>query len=218
MKKYTVLIVAILLASFTIFAQEKQPDFQTVKTEKGMMVLNNNKAQPFAFLVAGNNPEGKQNQDGSLFVQTDRQGLNVYFIKTADFLDGRPTKSESETLYNHREWDVAAQEKAWGKKLEVKMGLDMVKIHDLRLGNLPTKIIPTFNWTFPNPQNANISGYYQTVVMGDLVVMLGTSFDSSVNIEEVKKSFTETFESFSLLPPQKAKVTPKKKTSKGKKN
>ena len=67
-----VIIVALFTCSVLSFAVAAQvvPDFSTVKTEKGMMVLNNNKVQPFSFLVPGSDPNGKQDVDGSLVIST----------------------------------------------------------------------------------------------------------------------------------------------------
>lgn len=220
MNKLLITLFTTLFLSLNIFAQT--PDFQTVKTEKGMMVLNNNKVQPFSFLVAGNNPNGKQNDDGSLFIQTDSGGLYVHFIKTKDFLGTKKLTDELEILKAHRDWDVANEEKAWKAKLNLEVNsANFIKVFNLQNNLFPTKMISTVYWAFPapNPENPNRS-LYQTVLLGDTVLMIRTGFDKSVNIEEVRDFFKKTLESISLLPPQKQLVASKKKVanSKPKKN
>lgn len=221
MKSFTFLIIATLFLSSFLFAQNQPtPDFQTVKTEKGMMVINNNQAQPFAFLVAGKNPEGKQNNDGSLLIQTDSGGLIIYFIKTTDFLEAKKKYNESEILTAHRDWDISAQEKGWKTKLNLdEKGADSVKIFNHKSSIETLQNISSIYWSYPapNPESPNRS-FIQTVVIGDLVLMIETVFDKTVKLVEVHKFIKETLESITLLPPQKPKTLPKKKISKAKKN
>ncbi len=211
MRTLTIIFIAIFAFSWSITAQT--PHFQTVKTEKGMMILNNNKVQAFSFLVVGNNPKGEQKNDGSLFIQTDNGGLFVHFIKTKEFLGTKNITDELEILKTHREWDVANEEKAWKAKLNVDIdGFTFVKIFNLQNNLFPTKTISSVYWSFPapNPENPNRS-LYQTVSLGDVVLMIRTNFDKSVKIEEVRAFFKQTLESITLLPPQKQQITPKKK-------
>jgi hypothetical protein len=218
MKHLTIILTAIFIFALPIFAQDQQPDFQTVKTAKGMMVMNNNRAQSFAFLVAGSNPEGKQNQDGSLLIQTDTGAVIVYFVKTSTFLDPKKITKPNEILYAHREQDIANQETLSKTKLNVDVqGFAMVKVFKMTDGIQKNQNIPSYYWSYTSSNSTN-RAYYQTVLMGDQVLMLGTVFDSSVKTEEVRDFFTRTLESLTLLPPQKAKAAPKKTSSKGKKN
>jgi hypothetical protein len=216
MKNLTIVLIAIFALCLPILAQT--PDFQTVKTEKGMMVLNNNKVQAFSFLVAGSNPSGKQNDDGSLFIKTDSGGLYVHFVKTKDFLGTKKVTDELEILKAQREWDVANEEKAWKAKLNVDVdGVAFVKIFNLQNNLFPTKTISTVYWSFPapDPENPNRS-LYQTVLLGDVVLMIRTNLDKSVKVEEVRAFFKQILESITLLPSQKQTVPPKKKPLKGK--
>jgi hypothetical protein len=219
MKKYTFAGLTFLLLSFTIIAQDKQiADFSTVKTEKGMMVINYDRSQSFAFLVAGRNPESKQNEDGSLLIRTENNGVIVYFIKTSTFLDQKKITRRNELLYTHRERDIAAQETALKTKLNVDVqGFAPVKVYNMTDGIQKFKDIPSYYWSYPSSDSEN-RAYYQTVLMGNQVLMLGTVFDRSVKMGEVRSFFTQTLESLTLLPPQKAKASTKKKTGQVKKN
>lgn len=208
-----VLVLCLFLNSFVIAQKQSTPDFSTVKTEKGMMVVNNNPSQPFSFLVAGKNPTGAQKDDGSLLVETESNGVIVYFIKTKDFLAAQKLTNETEILKAHRDWDIAVQEKAWKSKLNVDLKeFSLLTVFDLRNQIFPNKTIPTAYWSYPSPsaETPNRS-FYQTILMGDLILMLGAVADKSVKIEEVRAFLKEIFETVTLLPAQK--VTPIKKST-----
>ncbi len=217
MRHFILTILALFVLILAVSAQ-RTPDFQTVKTEKGMAVFNYNQAQAFSFLVAGNNPEGKQNDDGSLLIKTDSGALYVYFAKTSDFLDKKKTYNELETLNAHRDQDILTQEKA----LQVKFDVDVksesfIKVFNLTNNVFPTKLINTVYWSYKTPNSDNPGrALYQTVLIGDLILMLGTVFDQSVKTAEVQDFFKQTLESITLLPPQKQEVKPKRKRSKEK--
>jgi hypothetical protein len=208
LKIFAAVLVFLFVQIGTSFAQT--PDFQTVKTEKGMMVLNNNKAQPFSFLVAGNNPQGEQNNDGSLSIRTDSNGVTVHFIKTADFLETKKTYSVDETLKAHKAWDIATQENAGKEKLPILAeGFDFISIFDLTNNLFPNKTINSYYWSYTVAESQN-RVFYQTVLLGDLVLMLGTGFDESVKTEDIRLVFREIFKTITLLPQQKAVAKPKK--------
>ena len=199
----------IILTTFALFTfglpiTAQQPDFQTVKTEKGMMVLNNNKVQPFSFLVPGSDPNGKQDVDGSLVISTNLGVAVVYFVKTNDFLDKKKTYTEAEKLAAHRDWDIARQEKAWKAKLkDLEKGESFVKVFNLTNNLFPTKLVPTVNWLYTEPKPGNTDRtLYQTVLIGDVVIMLGAVFPTTIKTEEVRTFFNQTLESISILPPQ----------------
>ncbi len=220
--KILILAIAILLGLTLPSAAQNAPDFTTVKTEKGMMVLNNSKAQAFSFLVPGKNPSGQQDDDGSLVISTDTGVAVIYFVKTSTFLDKKKTYTEAETLAAHRDWDIAAQEKAWKAKLiDLQKGESFVKVANLTNNLFPTKLLPTISWiyTTPKPNNTDRT-LYQTVVLGDTVLMLAAVFPTDIKPEEVRTFFTQTLESISLLPPltsaPKTKPKPAKKPIKKK--
>ncbi len=212
--KFLLTIFAIFILSLSAFGQT--PDFQSVKTEKGLMVLNNNKAQSFSFLVAGNNPKGEQNADGSLSVATDKGGFELYFVKTKDFLGTKKLTDEVGILQAHQDWDIAKEENAWTKKLNVATKLEVEKfanfvtIKNLQNQLFPSKTISTLYWSYSMPNSSN-RYFNQTVVIGDLVIMFVAGYEKSVNVEIIKSFFKETLQSLTLLPPQKEVVTPPKK-------
>ena len=176
MKTILLTIIATIILSISVFGQT--PDFQTVKTEKGMMILNNSKVQPFSFLVAGQNPNGKQNDDGSLFIKTDSGALFVHFVKTKDVPVTEKIIDELRILKAHRDWDVANEEKAWKAKLNVDVdSVTFIKVFNLQNNLFPAKMISSVYWGFsaPNPENPSRS-LYQTVLLGDVVLMIQTGF------------------------------------------
>ena len=202
MNKLLTSLFTIFVLSVAIIAQT--PDFQTIKTAKGMMVLNNSKVQPFSFLVPGDNATGSQNDDGSLIVKTDTGVAYVYFVKTSAFLDNKKAYTEAETLAAHRDWDIAAQEKAWKAKLNgLEKGESFIKVYDLTNKLFPTNLIPTVNWLYTAPKPGNTDRtIYQTVLLGDTLLMLGAVFPANTKPEQVRTFFKQTLESITLLPPQ----------------
>jgi hypothetical protein len=219
MNKFLLTIFATIILTLSIFGQT--PDFQTVKTEKGLMVLNRNPTQSFSFLVAGSNPKDRQNSDGSLSVATDDGGFELYFINVKDFLGTKKPTNEAEILQAHQDWDIAKEENAWTNKLKVATKLEVEKfanfvtIKNLQNQLFPTKTISTLSWSYTMP-NSSDKYFNQTVLMGDLVVMFTVGYEKSVNVEIITSFFKQTLESITLLPPQKQTVTPKKKVTKDK--
>jgi hypothetical protein len=99
MKNIVIVFLTIILLSAAVSAQEYQtPDFLTVKTAKGMMVVNNNKPKPFAFLIAGKEITAQQMENGSLLFTVDGRVLNVVFVKTSEFLGDKKDADEAEIL------------------------------------------------------------------------------------------------------------------------
>ena len=206
MKVLILAIASMLILYLPVTAQ--QPDFTTVKTEKGMMVLNNSKAQAFSFLVPGKNPSGQQDDDGSLVISTDTGVAVIYFVKTSTFLGKKKTYTEAETLAAHRDWDIAAQEKAWKAKLiDLQKGESFVEVFNLTNKIFPTKLLPTINWIYTTPKPGNTDRtLYQTVVLGDTILMLAAVFPTDIKPEEVRIFFKQTLESLTLLPPQSTTI------------
>lgn len=209
MRTVVTILFACFIFNFTADAQQT-PDFSTVKTEKGMMVIHNSKAQPFSFLVPGKDPNGRQNDDGSLLIGTGSGAIFVYFVKTSNFLDKKKIYTEAETLAAHRDSDIATQEKAWKTKLkDLEKGESFVKVFNLTNNLSPTKLAPTVNWIFTVPKPGNTDRtLHQTVLLGDTVLMLGAVFPTSVNPGEVRAFFTKILESITLLLPQKPTAIP----------
>ncbi len=217
MNKILLLFFVLCVLALTSAAQVT-PDFQTVKTAKGLLVLNNNAAQPFTLLVPGGNPTASQNNDGSLQISTDFNGLVVYFVKTKEFLGTKKITDESEILKAHRDWDIAAQETLWKAKLNVAAGeLSLLTIYNPPNNPIPGKNIATLYWSYPSPNATNTNQtYFQTVLVGDLVLMIGTGFDDTVKVEQIRDIFKTVFETLTLLPvqkniPAKKVIKPKKK-------
>lgn len=217
MKKYLSIITIILLLSLNLAAQvTREPEISMIKTNKGMAVFSRVPPQPFSFLVAGKNPQSSQNSDGGFRISTDEDGLYFYFVKTSDFLDAKRQYKTSEILTIQRQNDIAAQEKSLKKELHVNTtGEGKVTVDDLRKGLNEKAELETVYWSYQLPVGEN-RVLYQSVVLGDLVLMIGTAFDSSVKVEDIRSIFTRTLESITLLPPPQPKITPKKQTTQGK--
>ena len=183
-----------------------------IKTEKGMAVFYLKQPQAFSLLVAGKDPTGSQNKDGSLLIQTDTNGVTVNFIKTAEFLDKKKSYTENETLQAYKLWDIANKEAAWKTKLaSISDGVGFVKVFNLTNNVFPTKLVGSAYWGYTIDETA-VRSFYQAVLLGDVVLEIGTTFTESVKVEEVRASIKTILESITLLPPQK--ITPKKKPAK----
>ncbi len=220
MNKLLITLLTILVLSLTILTQT--PDFQMVKTPDGMIIVNNNKSQRFSFLVAGKNPKGELSDDGSLLVVTDEpalaEALLIFCVSKSDFPDNVKISDELEMLSVYRQFNVLKLEQIYQAKVNVDVeSKGFVNISNLTNKLFPTKLIPTFYWSYvaPTPENT-LRSLFQTVVIGDRVLVIATVFPESIKLEQVKLFFKETFESIALLPPQKQAVTPTKKSLKKK--
>ena len=220
--KNLLLLITILPVFILPVSAQKTPDFQTIKTEKGMMLLYRNEPQAFSFLVPQGNQDSVQNDDGSLLIATDSDALSeallVFFIKKSDFLDKKKMYDDSEILSVHRDLTVKKLEQVF--KTKVNLDIDskgFVKVYNLTNNLFPTKLLPTSYWSYvaPTPKNTDRT-LFQTVVIGDLVLVLGTAFNETTGLEKVRDFFKQTLESITLLPLQKQTVTPKKKPLKSK--
>lgn len=221
MKKLLLIITSLFVFGLPMAAQIP-PDFQMVETEDGMIVVNNNKSQRFSFLVAGANPAGEQSDDGSVSIITDSpvlaEALLVFCVKKSDFLNNKKTFNEVETLAAYRDLNVAKLERIFKAKVDVDVDVkSFASVSDLTNNMFPTKLIPTFYWSYiaPTPQNTART-LFQTVVIGDRVLVVGNSFPESIKLEQVKAFFKQTFESIALLPAKQQTVTPKKKVTRSK--
>jgi hypothetical protein len=221
MKTLTIIFIAIFALCLPIAAQST-PDFQMVKTEDGMIVVNNNKSQRFSFLVAGANPKGEQSDDGSVMVITDSpdlaEAMLIFCVKKSDFPQNSKIADEVEMLTTYRRLNVAKLEQIYQAKVNVDVDMkSFVTVSNLTNKLFPTKLIPTFYWSYiaPTPQNT-IRSLFQSVVIGDQVLVIATAFPESIKLEQVKKIFKQTFESIALLSDKQPTVTPKKKITKNK--
>jgi hypothetical protein len=119
----------------------------------------------------------------------------------------------------HHQWQISRRETAWKTKLDVTEGETLIHVFDLQLNQLPKKLISTLYWSYPLPENINqASEYYQTLLMGDVVINFHVVFPSTVKTERVKESLKEILDTFTLMPPQRGTVKPKAKPKTSKKS
>lgn len=183
---------------FSAFAQ--QPVIETVKSADGVILVRNDKVQRFSFFVSGKNSSDQQNEDGSIRILTGEGGLDVYFFKTAGFLGKNQTLDPAKILEAHRDRDIAAEEKNWQAKLNAKKGYDFVEINDVTNTVFPKKVVSSLFWSYSPPANDGVV-LYQTILLGDTILMLRTVFPKTVKIEEVRAFLKKVLESVALLPP-----------------
>lgn len=188
--------------------------YSAITTEKGMAIFYRNQPQDFSLLVEGKNPTGRENNNGSLTIETDRNGVEIEFIKTSLFLGKKKLSIDEEILKAHRAWHIATRERDWKTKLNLVSDiLTLVTVYSLMDNILPNRKIPTVYYGYGVGDIPN-RAFYQTVLLGDVILSVGTTFPESVSVDEVRASINRIFESITLLPPQKS--APKKKTIKGK--
>lgn len=216
MKKYIYTFIAILFLNSVLFAQNTaNADYRAIKTEKGMAIFYRNQSQDFSFLVDGKNPTGRENNNGSLTIETDNHGVEIEFIKTSLFLGKRKLVESDEILKAHRAWHIETREKNWKVKLNlISDSFTLVTVYSLMDNILPNRTIPTVYYGY-SVEGVPNRAFYQTVLMGNVVLSIGTTFPGSVNVEDVRASIKRIIESITLLPPQKVtptktKVAPKK--------
>lgn len=194
--------VVTLAAFFPLFGQGIKSDTQTVKSAEGLILVRNDKVQRFSFFVPGKNPVDKQMDDGSIQIVTDGGGLAAYFVKTSKFLDTKKTINRLKILDAHRGFDIAAEEKILQTKLQTASGAEFVQINDLTNTVFPKKVVPSLYWSYSPPGSDGVV-LYQTMLLGDTVLMLRTVFPKTIKIEEVRGFFKKVLESVALLPVRK---------------
>lgn len=216
MKNHLIVIIATLLLSGVLLAQSShKADYSAIKTDKGMAIFYRNQSQDFSILVDGRNPIGRENNGGSLTIETDNHGVEIEFIKTSLFLGKKKLTEADEILKAQRAWHIETRENNWRVKLNlISDSFTLVTVHSLMDNILPNRTIPTVYYGY-SVEGVPNRAFYQTVLMGDVVLSIGTTFPESVNVDEVKASIKKIIESITLLPPQKVtpikpKVAPKK--------
>lgn len=214
-KSYRVffLILLTLFIVFSAFAQT--PDTQTVQSADGVILIRNDKVQRFSFFVAGKNSSVRQAEDGGIAISTDEGGLYAYFVKTTEFLDAKKPFDRSEILEAHRDRDLETEEKAQQTKLDARNGADFIAIKDVANPLFPEKVVPSLFWHY-SPPGSDAVVLYQTVLLGETVLMLRTVFPKSIKIEEPRGFLRKVLQSVALLPqpPKKISVAPKKQPAK----
>ena len=216
MKKYLFAIITTLFLSSLIFAQNNAVGtYSAIPTEKGMAIFYRNQPQDFSLLVEGKNPTGSENNPQNLSIQTDSISVEIEFIKTSLFLGKKKLTEADEILKAQRAWHIATRETKWNVKLNlISDNFTLVTVYNLTDSILPNRTIPTVYYGYSVGGVPN-QAFFQTVLMGDIVLSVGTTFPESVNVDEVRASIKKIIESITLLPPQK--IAPKKKVTKKKK-
>lgn len=205
----------ILLTLAVVFSATAQtPDTQTVQSADGVILIRNDKIQRFSLFVAGKNSSVRQTADGSISIDTDEGGLYAYFVKTTEFLDAKNPIDRAKILEAHRDRNLETEEKAQQTELDATKGADFIAVKDVTNPLFPEKVVPSLYWHF-SPPGSDAAVLYQTVLLGDTVLMLRTVFPKTVKTEEVRAYFKKVLESVALLPPaKKTPVAPKKRTAK----
>lgn len=213
MKKYLfAILISVFLSNFLFAQNTANADYRAIKTEKGMAIFYRNQSQDFSFLVDGKNPTGRENNNGSLTIETDNHGVEIEFIKTSLFLGKKKLVESDEILKAHRAWHIETRETKWKVKLNlISDSFTLVNVYSLMDSVLPNRTIPTVYYGY-SVEGVPKRAFFQTVLMGDVVLSIGTTFPETVNVDEVRASIKRIIESITLLPPQK--IAPKKKVTK----
>ncbi len=210
----TITLFSILtILSFETFAQnDPNADYWAIKTEKGMAIFYRNQPQAFSLLVEGKNPTGSENNPQNLSIETDSNAVEIEFIKTSLFLGKKKLSETDEILKAHRAWHIATREKKWNVKLNlISDSFTLVTVYSLMDRILPNRTIPTVYYGY-SVEGVPKRAFFQTVLIGNIVLSVGTTFPASVNVDDVEASIKKIIESITLLPPQK--IAPKKKVVK----
>lgn len=197
--------------SFETFAQnDPNAGYWAIKTEKGMAIFYRNQPQAFSLLIEGKDPTVKENNPKNLTIRTDNIRVEIEFIKTAEFLGQLKLYDDGEVLKAQRYWHIASRERDWKVKLNLFSNAEsLIGVNSLVDGFLPNRILTTVCYGY-SVEGVPKRAFFQTVLIGDVVLSVGTLFPESVKIAEAEASIKKILESITLLPPQK--IVPKKKT------
>jgi hypothetical protein len=215
----TALIV--FVSTFAALAQTARefPNFKTMQTGKGLMLMNKSGSQDYAVLIPGGEEAEHQDFDGTLLVKTKNGDFYAYAasLKPFKFSVNKPVR---EILQALKDWQIEGVEDMTGESLKVGMETTgEIPVFDLRNGKNAVVNLDSIMWTIPFNSADGETRLYQAVVLGDSFLIIRKTFLRTDKPEQAVNSFEEIFQTLTILPPQKLKAAAKKPRLKsGKKN
>lgn len=201
----------VLATTFAALAQaEDFPNFKTMKTGKGLMLMNKSGSQDYAVLIPGGEEAEHQDVDGTLLVKTTNGDFYAYAASLKPFKFAK-NKSVSQILQAIKDWQIEGLEGMTGDSFKVGMvTTGEISAFDLRKGKNATVKLDSVMWTIPINSADGETRLYQAVVLGDSFLIIRKSFFPKDKPEQAVDSFEEIFKTLTLLPPQKTLATSKK--------
>lgn len=230
MKSNLFTLFATLILSVSIFAQSDTFTTNVITKEDGIAFVNATKHQRFAFIIKGNSPSVKNLDSTAFQVTADGFALLVMFTNKSKFVDTTKENSDSAILERWRNFDIGGTESEIKEKLKVaETGTERLPVFDFR-PNGKLEFVDSIYYIFPVPfptgkytlnmpaANGNARLYVQSMVVGDIILTVGTNYNVSEKNEKVRQFFKDMLKTLSILEPETEKkpVSPKTKPAKTK--
>lgn len=187
------------------------PNFKTMKTGKGLMLMNKSGSPDYAVLIPGGEEAEHQDVDGYLLVKTKNGDFYAYAasLKPFKFSVKKPVRQILQALKN---WEIEGLEGMTGESLKVGMETTgEISVFDLRKGKNAAVKLESIMWTIPFNSTYGETRLYQAVVLGDSFLVIRKTFFRADQPEQAVNSFEEIFRTLTILPPQKLILGAKKK-------
>jgi hypothetical protein len=213
MKKLVYISIGLMLLALSCFAQNAPKPF-AIKTDTGVGIVCNNGNKSFVFEISGNKIESAQG-GGMLFV-VDGKFVQINFVPIETLAETKKLVDNPDTismLKLHQIWEMDYQSKEVFKQQvsaegesEIKLKLVTGKIHD------------SLFWYYKRPKNeddAFIGDAFQSILVGNVVAIVGTSLEPNDDISKRKEYLTKVLSSLVLMDkeinPNVTKPKPKPK-------
>ncbi|MCC6824548.1 MAG: hypothetical protein IT172_02255 [Acidobacteria bacterium] len=169
-----------ILAPAAMLAQTKADrPFSVAATNDGLTIHYTAATPQFRLTVAEKGLSITRKAEDGVTLNSAGGSMMIRFTKTAEFADTSKTLADQEILEAHRQWFNWMRAAESGKKIKVTDGpAGSLSVTDLRRAGKVRISIPSLSWTAKSAgRNANL--FYRTALIGNVVVMLGASFDGN---------------------------------------
>lgn len=190
MKNILFAIILMIFSGSAIFPQ-KTPQFFAVKSDHGIIVVYNNKANTFAFEIFGKDIKPQNMNPGLMLFLVDGKVLQINFPKVKDVLEGKKLTDEKEILKLHQKWEIDFQSDQVFKQKLTAENEDTIFLN-LAGG----KSQQTFFWTYKRPAGESskefVGDAFQSTLIGDRIMVIGSPISPNENLRERRQYFNGT--------------------------
>lgn len=222
MKKILFGLILVTIYNLAAFAQTT-PQVYAVKSDNGIIVVYNNKANTFAFEIVGKDIKPQNFNSEIMLFLVDGKVFQANFPKLKNVLGSKIIKDEKEILKAHQKWEIDFQSDQVFKQKLTAENEDTIFLN-LEKG----KSKQTFFWTYKRPAgnttNQFVGDAFQSTLIGDRIMVVGSPLTPNQDLRERRQFFNGTLSSLvffdkELTPGSANKpspATPKTKTTKTK--
>jgi hypothetical protein len=197
MKKVIYISIGFMFLALSGFAQVAPKPF-AIKTDKGIGIVCNNGNKSFVFEIPGNKIESAQG-GGMLFV-VDGKLVQINFVSLETLANTKKIVDNPDTvsmLKLHQIWEMDYQSKEIFKQPLSAEGESEIKL-TLAKGKFQDSLF----WYYKRPKDetsAYIGDAFQSIQVGNVVAIVGTSLEPNDDISKRKEYLTKVLSSLVLM-------------------